>query len=568
VVTTAPPVQRSTAALSFAPGLLTLARRTGDLLLGVRFLLLVASALILATLVWSLRQTPNALLAYADVPTHLNLARRFHDDLYPGLGQFGDYWLPLAHIIELPFIWNDTLWHTGLAGAIPSMLCYLLSVWCIYQLMLISTGQRLPGTIAGLAFATNPNVLYLHVLAMFEPVMIATMLVATYFLAGWLRSGDLSLLVATAAVVSLSTITRYELWGYTAGSTLVVGVALWQMGRRRWMLFDQLLVYVMLAWYLVFLWLIWNLSLSGDPIYFLHPSFNNGLGEVRLAVLTKRHVLRATAYSVYAALDNAGPILVFLAVLGLWRMITTFGTRTQGLWFYVLATPLAFDIFYLWFKGTPPILVTELIPYTNGNVRYGIMTVPLICLLVGYLSHRPVRIPLSPRLVRRASRALYPLWFALQLALLVAVVAQPLLLIRQHAVVSYNEPNTPRYRADQQVRTVLGQWLGKHYTDGRILMSTFKGADRIILASGLPDRDFVHEGSQQLWKCALRRPQRWVRWVVLYRGRDSAAQLLSSKAVAGGEYFTRILTSADGGQYFVFRRNSRPWIAPHKDPCE
>jgi hypothetical protein len=547
-------------------------------LLGVRFLLAVGSALILATLVWCLRQTPNELLAYADVPTHLNLARRFHDDLYPGLGQLGDYWLPLAHLIEIPFIWNDTLWHTGLAGAIPSMLCYLLSIWCIYQLMLISTGQRLPGTIAGLAFAANPNVLYLHVLAMFEPSMIATMLLATYFLARWLRTGGLALLVATAGSVALATITRYELWGYAAGSTVVVGVALWQMGRRRWMLVDQLLVYVMLAWYLMFLWLIWNLSLSGDPLYFLHPSFNNGLGEVRLAILTKRHILRATAYAVYAALDNAGPLPVFLGVLGLWRVITTFGIKTQGLWLYVLASPLAFDIFYLWFKGTPPILVNELIPYENGNVRYGIMTYPLFCLLIGYLAHRPASLPPVPavaqgrvwlsRLLDGTMKATYNLWFVVQFLLLVAVVAQPLLLMRQDQVVSYNEANTPRYIADQQVRTVLGQWLGKHYHGGRILMSTFKGADRIILASGLQDQEFVHEGSQDLWKCAIRRPQRWVRWVVLFRGRDSAAQLLTSKAVAGGEYFARVVTPADGGQYFIFRRNSRPWIAPKKGICE
>ena len=56
----------------------------------------------------------------------------------------------------------------------------------------------------------------------------------------------------------------------------------------------------------------------------------------------------------------------------------------------------------------------------------------------------------------------------------------------------------------------LGHWLGAHYDGGLILMSTFKGADRIILESGLGDRDFVHDGSQNTWKCALRVPQKWV----------------------------------------------------------
>jgi hypothetical protein len=111
-------------------------------------------------------------------------------------------------------------------------------------------------------------------------------------------------------------------------------------------------------------------------------------------------------------------------------------------------------------------------------------------------------------------------------------------------------------------------WLGKHYDRRLILMSTFKGADRIIVSSGLPDRIFVHEGSQNTWHCALARPQRWVRWVVLYRRGDGAVQLTHSLSVGGRKYFTLLQSIGGDGGYWVFRRNGRPWHPAHPEACE
>jgi Dolichyl-phosphate-mannose-protein mannosyltransferase len=541
-------------------------------LLGVRALLLVSAVLIGGTLWWCLRQTPNQLLAYADVPTHLNLARRLHDDLHPGLGQLGDYWLPLTHVLELPFVWNDTLWHSGLAGAIPSMACYLISVWCIYRLMELATGERFPAMIAGLAFAANPNVLYLHVQAMFEPALIASMLLATYALARWLQGEGYGWLVAAAAAACVSTTSRYEAWGFAMASVVVVTLALWQRGDRGPRLRGHILFYILLAWYGMALWLLWNLALSGDPFYFLHPSFNKGLGEARLAVLTKGHLPRAAAYTILSIADNAGPLLVGAATLGLWRTISAFGLRARGLWIYLLAAPAVFDVLYLGLKGTPPILVPQLIPHVSGNIRYGLVSLPLLCVLLGYLARRPPATVsgagLAPTVLRAVLPAARMVWPVVQGALLAAVVAQPLFLVQRHFVVSYNEPNTSKYAADQQARVDLAHWLGAHYDGGHVLMSTFKGADRVILASGLPNREFIHEGSQNTWKCALRRPQRWARWIILFKGRDGAAALLTSKSVAGGEYYTRLTNVGGGSLYYVFRRNSKPWHPAHPGPCE
>src|ERR1035441_8585290 len=60
------------------------------------------------------------ILIYGDASAHLDIARRVVDSLTPGLAQLSSVWLPLPHILMLPFIWNNYLWHTGIAGSIVS----------------------------------------------------------------------------------------------------------------------------------------------------------------------------------------------------------------------------------------------------------------------------------------------------------------------------------------------------------------------------------------------------------------------------------------------------------------
>jgi hypothetical protein len=58
---------------------------------------------------------------YNDAMSHLDVARLVVDNLQPGVSQLGSVWLPMSHILSLPFIWNDYLWHTGLAGSVISV---------------------------------------------------------------------------------------------------------------------------------------------------------------------------------------------------------------------------------------------------------------------------------------------------------------------------------------------------------------------------------------------------------------------------------------------------------------
>ena len=65
------------------------------------------------------------LLLYGDAVAHLGIARRILDSRNPGLVQLGGVWLPLPHLLMLPFVQKMEWWQNGLAGAWPSLICYI-----------------------------------------------------------------------------------------------------------------------------------------------------------------------------------------------------------------------------------------------------------------------------------------------------------------------------------------------------------------------------------------------------------------------------------------------------------
>src|SRR5271169_2885230 len=76
-----------------------------------------------AALLTALRQ--GWTLWYGDAEAHLNIARRIFDSRTPGYEQLGTVWLPLPHLLMIPFAMHDAWWRNGLAGAIPSSVCFV-----------------------------------------------------------------------------------------------------------------------------------------------------------------------------------------------------------------------------------------------------------------------------------------------------------------------------------------------------------------------------------------------------------------------------------------------------------
>src|SRR3990172_12930116 len=74
-------------------------------------------------------------LAYNDARSHLDIGRRVVEGLKPGLAQLGSVWLPLTHAMMIPTIWNDFMWHSGLAGALWSMIGFVATGLLIYSFL-------------------------------------------------------------------------------------------------------------------------------------------------------------------------------------------------------------------------------------------------------------------------------------------------------------------------------------------------------------------------------------------------------------------------------------------------
>src|SRR5207302_10764814 len=77
----------------------------------------------------------RCILLYGDAVAHINIARRVFDSRTPGLLQLGTVWLPLPHLLMIPFLLSASLLRTGVGGSIPSLLAYVLGTLGVYRLV-------------------------------------------------------------------------------------------------------------------------------------------------------------------------------------------------------------------------------------------------------------------------------------------------------------------------------------------------------------------------------------------------------------------------------------------------
>src|SRR6188768_321146 len=121
------------------------------------FTVLVALGSFVARFVWS----RGYAFYYGDAEAHLNIARRILDSRTPGPEQIGTVWLPLPHILIAPFARIDSLWMNGLAGIIPSVVCFALGGAFLYAATKRAVDSSQAAVGAVLLFATNATMLYL-----------------------------------------------------------------------------------------------------------------------------------------------------------------------------------------------------------------------------------------------------------------------------------------------------------------------------------------------------------------------------------------------------------------------
>src|SRR6202047_1401240 len=105
-----------------------------------------------------------------DAIAHVNIARRIFDSKTPGLLQLGTVWLPLPHLLMMPFLISNEMWRRGVGGSIPSMGAYVFGVIGMFRLVRgalswnVEPDRRasFAAWTAAFVFAANPNLIYMQ----------------------------------------------------------------------------------------------------------------------------------------------------------------------------------------------------------------------------------------------------------------------------------------------------------------------------------------------------------------------------------------------------------------------
>jgi hypothetical protein len=528
-------------------------------------LLVIAAACLLSVAAYLHFYPHGQTIAYGDAKSHLLIARRVIFADTPGAGQLGGVWLPLPHILMLPFIWNNWAYYSGFAGSVVMMACYVVCTVLMYKFIWRLTRRHWAAAAGTAVFALNPNVLYMQSTPMTELLMFATMMGAVYGLLCWTQADDsdrlrhLYLLGAGLSAL-LCALTRYEGWtlavaltaivlycsmtrlgilprlvvtGFVAGSVVLAGWAVAHFGlavalvllpavfagytwlrrvyrRNDWDITEgQVITFGILGAAGPIAWMIWNWAIFGGAFAFQNGAYakpslwvDSGEKAVHNVVISLR------TYEI-ATLDNLTTVISVLAIIGL--VVYLWRTRLSAESLPALSLLIMFPLFVVTlYKGERPLHVYQY--YDNFyNVRFGLVMLLPACILVGFLTAEVGRV-LGTRLRSR--------WLPfLRSAPAIAVIAGAGFIaagsLQSGNIVTLMEPLAASVTPTALHADAAAEWLEHHYNGGLLLMESY-GNESVAFESHVPLQDQVYEGSYRIWQPALANPSGHdIKWIVM-----------------------------------------------------
>ncbi len=390
------------------------------------------------------------LLLYGDAVAHINIARRVFDSQTPGLLQLGTVWLPLPHLLMIPFIWSNSMWQSGAGGSIPSMIAYVFGVMGIFRLtrgMLeagpFSKSAAVVGACAAaFAYGANPNLIYMQATAMTESLYLALFIWAVVYFAEFLRAlqekendaqrnadaagrepspggaNHLSpalqrgvgrkkspksrrddptparSLLPCAACLAGAELTRYDAWflaGVMAAAIVLIALLRWQ--DRAWQdraLFRNAAKFLLSIALVPVLWLAYNAAVYGNALEFANGSYSAKAIEQRVGAPNPalHHAGVAAIYFLKSA-----QLILANGNWGRFWLASAFLALAVAVWKLRAQLP---SLLLLWIPlafyaysiayGSVPIHVQTWWPFATFNQRYGLQLLPLFAVSAGALA--------------------------------------------------------------------------------------------------------------------------------------------------------------------------------------
>lgn len=484
--------------------------------------------------IWFFYRRGEILLS-GDAVAHINISRRIFDSRTPGPLQLGTVWLPLQHILTVPFIISQSLWQSGIGGSVVSAIAYIVGGRGILRLA-GSLGSRGAAWLALAVYALNPNLLYVQGTALNEPLSMAAAIWAIVYFSEFIRAwkspglpdrtrlGRLLLLGTVALAVGM--LTRYDGWFLAVACWamlfLYIGRVLWRKPSEFHLLPKRALALCILLTLLSpAVWLAYNYFVFGNALDFLNGPYSAKAIAERTSSQGAppypgyHSILTAILYFQKTAKLNLGEppwaaIIFALAIMGsIWALLRR-EPAIVLLWSVLLFYSLS--IAY----GGVPIFIPVWWPFSYYNTRYGLQLLPAIACGLGLLIFF-----VSEVIARKTTRRL--LWTATWVLILISYVTA-----WRGVPICLRET-----RANGAARTLYETKLADAIKTLRpsstylIYAGDHSGA---IQSAGIPFRYTINEGNYRIWRSALLNPAYAADYVVAATGDPVAAAVREKPA--------------------------------------
>jgi len=450
----------------------------------------------------------GAILLYGDAVAHINIARHVFDSRTPGILELGTVWLPLPHVLDMPFVVNDWMWRTGLGGSIPSMIAYVTGALGVFRLVR-GRASRSAAWIAALIYALNPNLIYMQGTAMTEALYLAFFIWAVVHFSEFVQAARTDSRQAAKSLqfcgmtVAAAMLVRYDGWFLAACLAMALLISVWRLKLRDRVVHRALVSFVLLTGLTGGLWLAYNHGAYGN-------AFEFATGPYSAHAIAEQS--KTSTFPTYPG-ENSLPVaaLYFLKVsrsnlgegpLDSWLISIGFGALLATIYFSRRHLPLSLlwipAIFYMGVVayGSVPIYLPEWWPYSYYNIRYGLQLLPAVAVFVA-LAHEFLRKFASVRLIAAA------------VAILVGASYASVWLRKPVCVREAEANGAARLAFDSKLADQLRKLPGS----ASIMMycGSHSGA---LQQAGIPFRRVLWEGNHPAWEAGLSGPARAADYVV------------------------------------------------------
>jgi hypothetical protein len=505
----------------------------------------------------------NDVLLYGDAVAHINIARRVFDSKTPGLLQLGTVWLPLPHLLMIPFLLSNEMWRRGLGGSIPSMAAYVFSLIGIFRLVRGALSRAveparaaesdrtasLAAWTAALVYGANPNLIYMQTTAMGEALYLAFFVWAVVYFAESVR-GDAKALTKCGLCLAAACLTRYDGWflAGTIAATVVMrsffaGTATNHAPALR-VTRAAVVKFVLITAAAPSLWLAYNTIVYRNPLEFANGPYsakaiegktqsgaNPGHPGSGNPLLAGMYFLKSAEANVAESewLQRTWVLLAFASIV-----IAVFTSRrrsTVGTSSPPVAWPLLFLLIPVPFYalsvayGGVPIFVPTWWPFSHYNVRYGLQLLPAFAVAPAILTHRVVQVESwKPRLRLACVLGIFGFWIASYTS------------VWRAGPVSLKEAQV-NMGTRNQLEAQVAIWLKKLPPNSTLLMYLGDHVGALEQA-GIPLEHVINEGNHRtwrqpadpegIWERALADPARYADYVVAFEG-DSVWQAVQDR---------------------------------------